>query len=154
MTSMNFAGLTMSKHRDEDDLIGRLVRAFQDAHLKTSDYGGIPYIPNETAQSYFFRIIDFMNQELWADTSTNAMSKEVILTLLQCAARLYEGGVHAKEAVDLIESEDTRAILSLGIQDSLSQVIHQRCVESIRSNKSEATNAKNCSQQGGLFSAI
>jgi hypothetical protein len=144
----------MSKHGDEDDLIGRLVRAFQGAHLKTSDYGGIPYIPNETAQSHFFRIIDFMNQELWADTSTKAISKEVILTLLQCAARLYEGGVHVKEAVDLVESEDTRAILSLGIQDSLSQVIHQRCVESIISNKSEATNAKNCSQQAGLFSAI
>ena len=97
----------MSKHRDEDDLIGRLVRAFQGAHLKTSDYGGIPYIPNETAHSHFFWIIDFMNQELWADTSTKAISKEVILTLLQCAARLYEGGVHVKEAVDLVESEDT-----------------------------------------------
>jgi hypothetical protein len=144
----------MSKHGDEDDLIARLVRAFQDAHLERSDYGGIPYIPNETAQSHFFRIIDFMNQELWADTSANAISKEVILALLQCAARLYEGGVHAKEAIDLIESEDTRAILSLGIQDNLSQVIHQRCVESIISNRSKATNAENCSQQAGLFSAI
>jgi hypothetical protein len=61
-----------------------------------------------------------MNQELWADTLANAISKEVILALLQCAARLYEGGVHAKEAMDLIESEDTQAILSLGIQDNLS----------------------------------
>ncbi len=95
-----------------------------------------------------------MNPEIWDDASTNAISKEVILALLQCAARLYEGGVHTKEAVDLIESEDTRAILSLGIQDSLSQVIHQRCVESIRSNKSEATSAENCSQQAGLFSAM
>jgi hypothetical protein len=48
-----------------------------------------------------------MNQELWADTSANAISKEVILVLLQCVARLYEGGVHVKEAMDLIESEDT-----------------------------------------------
>jgi hypothetical protein len=144
----------MSKHGDEDDLMGKLVRVFQDAHLRTSHYRGIHYIPNETAQSHFFRIIDFTNPEIWDDTSTNAISKEVILALLQCAARLYEGGVHAKEAVDLIECEDTRAILSLGIQDSLSQVIHQRCVESIRSNKSEATNAENCSQQAGLFSAI
>jgi hypothetical protein len=84
----------MSKYRDEDNLIGKLVRAFQNAHLETSRYRGIPYIPNETAQSHFFRIIDFMNPEIWDDTSTNAVSKEVILALLQCAARLYEGGVH------------------------------------------------------------
>ena len=105
----------MSKHGDEDDLIGKLVRAFQVVQLGASHYRGIPLIPNETAQSHLFRIIDFMNPEIWDDSSTNAVSKEVILTLLQYAARLYEGGVHAKEAVDLIESEDTRAILSLGI---------------------------------------
>ena len=51
----------MLKYGDEDDLIGRLVRAFQGVYLKTSDYRGIPYIPNETAQSHFFQIIDFMN---------------------------------------------------------------------------------------------
>ena len=144
----------MSKYGDKADSTEGLVKAFQDAQLRTGHYGNIPYIPDETAQSHLFRIIDYMNSETWDDTSVNAISKEVILTLLQCAARLYEGGGHAKEAVDLIESEDTRAILSIGIQNSLSQVIHQRCVESIRSIQSEATDAKSCSQQAGLSSAI
>jgi hypothetical protein len=140
----------MSKQGDEDDLTAKLVRAFQNAHLGASYYQGIacrgiPYIPDETAQSHLFWIIDYMNPEIWDDTPTHAISKEVILALLQCAARLYEGGVYATEAVDLIESEDAWAILSLGIQDSLAQVIYQRCSESIKSNKSEATNVENCS---------
>jgi hypothetical protein len=130
------------------------VSAFQDAHLGTGHHEGIPFIQDETAQSHLFRIIDFLNLEIWDDPSASGISREVILTLLQCAARLYEGGAHTKEAVDLIKNEDTRAILSLGIQDNLSQVIHQRCVESIRSNKSEATSTENYSQQAGLFSAI
>jgi hypothetical protein len=137
-----------------NDLTRTLISAFQDAHLGTSHHRGIPFVQDETAQSHLFRVIDFLNPEIWDDQSTSAISREVILTLLQCAARLYEGGLHATEAVDLIESEDARAILSLGIQDNLAQVIHQRCVESIRSNRSEATNAENCSQQAGLFSAI
>ena len=143
----------MSK-REGDDLVRTLISAFQDTHLGTSHHSGIPFVRDETAQSHLFRIIDFLNPEIWDDPSTSAMSKEVILTLLHCAARLYEGRVHIKEAVALIENEDTRAILSLGIQGNLSQVIHQRCVESIRSNKSEAVNAENFSQQAGLFSAI
>jgi hypothetical protein len=143
----------MSKH-EGDDLMRTFVGTFQGAHLGTGHCSGIPFIENETAQSHLFRIIDFLNPQIWDEQSTNAISKEVILTLLQCAARLYEGGVHAKEAVDLIDNEDTRAILSLGIQGNLSKVTHQRCVESIRSNKSEATNAENCFRQAGLFSAI
>jgi hypothetical protein len=136
------------------DLMRTFVSAFQDAHLGTSDHRGIPFVRDETAQSHLFRIIDFLNPEIWDDHFTSAISREVILTLLQCAARLYEGGVLTKEAVDLIESEETRAILSIGIQDNLAQVIHQRCVENIISNKSEATNTENCFQQVGLFSAI
>jgi hypothetical protein len=59
-----------------------------------------------------------------------------------------------KEAVDLIKNNDTRVILSLGIQDILSQVIHQRYVARIASNNPKNTNAKNCSRHAGLFSTI
>jgi hypothetical protein len=102
----------MSKQGDEDDLTAKLVQAFQNAHLRTSYYQGIackgiPYILDKTAQSYLFQIIDYINPEIWDNTSTHAISKEVILALLQCAARLYEGSVYATEAVDLIESKDT-----------------------------------------------
>ena len=44
--------------------------------------GSIPYILDETAQSHLFQIIDFLNLEIWDDPSTNAISQEVILTLL------------------------------------------------------------------------
>jgi hypothetical protein len=88
-------------------------------------YDGFPFVQDETAKSHLLRIMDFWNTKMWDDTSTNAICKEVILTLLQCAARLYEDKVHTKAAVDLIESNYTRAILSLGFQDILCQVVHQ-----------------------------
>jgi hypothetical protein len=137
----------MSKH------VGGDLLQTLDTNLRTSRERGIPYVPDQTAQSHLFQIIDFLNPEIWDDSLTNLISQEVILTLLQCAARLYESG-RATEAVNLIENEDTRAILSLGIQDNLLQIIYQQCVESIRSNKSEVTNAQNCSQQAGMFSVI
>ena len=143
----------MSKH-EGPDLMRTLANAFQDAHLETGRCNGIPSNVNETARSSLFQIIDSLSPEIWENPSTSIISKEVILTLLQCAARLYEGGVLVQEAIDLIDNEDTRAILRLGIQDNLSNVINQRCIESIRANKFEVTNAENCSQQAGLFSAI
>ncbi|KAH6667803.1 hypothetical protein B0J14DRAFT_704266 [Halenospora varia] len=73
-----------------EDLLRTLVSAFQDANLGISRYRGIPFVQDETAESHLVRIMDFWNIEMWDDTSTNAISKEVILTLLQCAARLYE----------------------------------------------------------------
>ena len=85
--------------------------------------GSIPYILNETAQSHLFRIIDFLNPEIWDDPSTNAISQKVILTLLQCAARLYDNGC-ALEAMNLIENEDIRTILNLRVQDNLLQIIY------------------------------
>jgi hypothetical protein len=112
------------------------------------------FIQNETAQSHLFRIMDFWNIKMWDNISTNVISKKIILTLFQCAAKLYEDKIHVKEAVDLIKSNDTRAILSLGIQDILSQVIHQRCVARIASNNPKNTNAENCSRHAGLFSTI
>lgn len=140
--------------QEGDCLLRTLVSAFRDADLGMSRYRGIPSVRDETAQSHLFRIMDFWNTEMWDDTSTNAISKEVILTLLQCAARLYEDKIHAKAAMDLIESNHTRAILSLGIQDVLCRVAHQRYVESMRSDKSEERNAENYSRRADLFSAI
>jgi len=143
----------MAKQEGEG-LLGTLVSAFRDENLGMSRYRGLPSIRDETAQSHLFRIMDFWNTEMWDDTSTNAISKEVILTLLQCAARLYEDKIHVKAAVDLIESNHTRAILSLGIQDVLCRVAHQRYVESTRSDKSEERNTENCSRRADLFSGI
>jgi hypothetical protein len=54
----------MSKHKGRDNLMERLVRAFQDTHLKTNQHKGIPFVVDETAQSHFFRMIDFMNPEI------------------------------------------------------------------------------------------
>ena len=76
--------------------------------------------PESRALGSRVTIIDFLNPEIWDDLSMSVISKEVILTLLHCAARLYEGCVHIKGSVALIENEDTRAILSLGIQRNLS----------------------------------
>ncbi|KAH8674835.1 hypothetical protein BGZ60DRAFT_429804 [Tricladium varicosporioides] len=141
----------MSKQEGED-LMRTLVSAFRDTNLGIHRYRGVPFVQDETAESYLVRIMDFWDTEMWDDTSTNAISKEVILTLFQCAARLYESKVHAKAAVDLIESNHTRQILSLGIQDVLCRIVYQRCIESTRSD--EFKNVENYYQRAGLFSAI
>lgn len=143
----------MPKHEGKG-MLQTLVNAFQDANLGMSRSIGLSLIQDETAQSHLFRIMDFWNIEMWDDTSTNAISKEVILTLFQCAARLYENKIHAKAAVDLIESTHTRAILSLGIQDVLCRVAHQQYRENMRFDKSEEKNAENHSRRIYLFSAI
>ncbi len=91
---------------------------------------------------------------MWDDTSTKVISREVNLTLIQCTARIYEDRIHAKAAVDLIESNHIRAILSLRIQDVLCRVAHQRYVESTRSDQSEERKAENYSRRADLFSAV
>jgi hypothetical protein len=70
----------MAKQEGEG-LLGTLVSAFRDENLGMSRYRGIPSVRDKTAQSHLFRIMDFWNTEMWDDTSTNAISKEVILTL-------------------------------------------------------------------------
>jgi hypothetical protein len=57
-TLSHFTALTMPKQEGED-LLQTLVSAFQDANLGNSRYRGIPFVQDETAQSYLFRIIDF-----------------------------------------------------------------------------------------------
>ncbi|KAH8797654.1 hypothetical protein F5884DRAFT_759012 [Xylogone sp. PMI_703] len=98
-----------------------ILAAFEGAHLKVGPYSGIPFIQHETAQSHLFRVIDYLNPEISREASTNAISKEVMLTLLRCASRLLSNSEYTEEAMALIQNEDSIAILQLGIQDDLSQ---------------------------------
>ncbi|KAH6714008.1 hypothetical protein BKA61DRAFT_674617 [Leptodontidium sp. MPI-SDFR-AT-0119] len=107
---------------------------------------------DESTGSYLQRIIDAGNTNILEDTSTGDICKEVILTLLQCAARLYE--VSKQGAVDLIQNKHTQALLCLGIQDALCQSIHQRCARSIQSDQSVAKNIRKYFPQGDLLSTI
>jgi hypothetical protein len=96
--------------------------------------------------------MDFWNTKIGDPVSTTVISKEIILTIFQCAARLYNDKIYAQKAVDLIESKETRAILKLGIQGILSQMIHQQCITDI--NKSNTTNTENFSYRADLFSTL
>jgi len=53
---------------------------------------------------------------MWDYKLTGAMCKEVILTLLQFAAKLCQNTVYTTLAIELIESKQTREILSLGVR--------------------------------------
>jgi hypothetical protein len=140
----------MSRREDEDGVIRTFARIFQDAYLERSQNRTIPFVQNKTAQSDFYRIIDLMDSEIGNDTSPHDISKKLILTLLQCAARLYEGDEDAKEeATNLIKCREFRTILSVGIQDKLSQAIHEQFIASIRYEGPTAENSINA----GLFSA-
>ena len=115
-TLLHFTALAMSNHGDEDDVIRTFAIIFQDTYLQRSHNKSIPFVYNKTPQSHFYRIIDFIDLEVGDATSPRAISKELVLTLLQCAARLYEGDVHAKEeATDLIKCKEFQTILSIGI---------------------------------------
>jgi hypothetical protein len=135
----------MSTHEDEDDVIRIFARTFQDAYLKRSRNIIIPFVQNKTAQFHFYRIIDLMDSEIGDAPPPHVISKELILTLLQCAGRLYESEAHAKEATDLIKSKEFQTILGVGIQDKLAQAIHERCIASIRSKGPTAENRTNAS---------
>ena len=130
------------------------MHAFQHHPFSEAYHSSIPFVRNETAQSHLFRVLDFLHPELWDDPQPAAIAREVIITLLCCAARLYEDGVYIKEAVDLIKNEETRAILSLGIQSQLSEVTYQQRRDIIQPNTSEATNAENCPQHAIHFSNV
>ncbi|KAH7364003.1 hypothetical protein BKA65DRAFT_490174 [Rhexocercosporidium sp. MPI-PUGE-AT-0058] len=131
-------------------LLHTLVSASRDVDLGMSRYDSFPFVQDETAKSHLLRIMDFWNTNRWDDTSTNAICKEVTLTLLQCAARLYEDKAHTKAAVDLIESSYTREILGLGFHD----ILCQRYEAGITPNKLEESNAKNYLRKADRFSAI
>ena len=149
----NFIGSDMSQPEDESNWIETLVEAFQDAHNTPTNYKGISLIPNETARSYLLRIITSMGIETFDESWTSAMSKEVGLTTLQCSAGIYADDVHGKGAVDLISSTDLRAILRLGVQDNLSNMIQQHCRRSIEFVNLGRADSHKSLQKADLLSA-
>ncbi|KAH8587332.1 hypothetical protein B0O99DRAFT_694603 [Bisporella sp. PMI_857] len=92
--------------------------------FKTSDHIHPSVVQDETAYSRLFQIIDCWSVES-PYTSTNTMSQKLLLVLLQSAARLYESISCRKEATDLIESMNTRAILSLCAQEVVSMFVYE-----------------------------
>lgn len=108
---------------------------------------------DESTGSYLQRIIDAGSNNILEHTSTSDICKEVILTLLQCAARLYDSVESKQVAIDLIQNNYTRALLRLGIQDTLFQAIHHRCNRSNRSDQSTRSNVRKYSSQVDLLSA-
>ena len=145
MTYIALCRLAMPKHEHEDGVIRTFARTFQDVYLERSRNTFTPFVEDKTAQSHLYRIIDLMDSEIGEAASPHALSKELILTLLQCAARLYEGDVHAREATDLIKCKEFQTILSVGIQDKLAQGIHERCIATIRSEEPTGENRLNAS---------
>lgn len=128
-----------------------LGKAFRDANLETAQHEIFPTVQNETSQFHLFRIMEFWNRQMAEDTPTNLICSQVVLTLLQCAARLYKDKLHAHAAMDLIESRDTRAVINLAIQDFLFWFVHQQCMKRI---KSEEGNVENYFRGAELSSVI
>jgi hypothetical protein len=92
-----------------------------------------------------------MNPKALKVPSTDAISRKVIMTLLQCAARLCQHSTIAEEAAGLIKNKDFRAVLSLEIQDNLCQIIHQWYLAMY---PLESTTADSLSSKAGVFSAV
>ena len=109
----------------------------------------VPFTALEITRNHLFRILDNLNPGAWVSTSTREISQEVILTLLQCAARSFEKPLLINEATNLIKSQDFQGILLLGIQDSLFQVARQQCIEG---NKFSQTTESNSAESASLFS--
>jgi hypothetical protein len=92
-----------------------------------------------------------MNPKALKVPSTDAISRKVIMTLLQYAARLCQDSTIAEEAAGLIKNKDFRAVLSLGIQDNLGQITHQWCLAMY---PLESTTADSLSSKAAVFSAV
>ncbi|KAH8800742.1 hypothetical protein F5884DRAFT_862673 [Xylogone sp. PMI_703] len=137
----------------ESDTMQELLGVFKNVHLKIGTYKGIPCVPNETGKSHLFRILDHLNPGISQGASTNAICREVILTLLNCASTLLSDKGDTQEAMNLIKNKDTKAILHLAIHDDLSHIIYQKCLEGLRYPRLNETNSQNYPHQAGLFSA-
>jgi hypothetical protein len=142
-TILHHHALIMSRPEDRGVVRRTFTQLFRDAYLEKSHNRIIPFAENNTAQSDLYLIIDLTDSN---NTSPQDISKKLILTLLQCAARLYEGDVDAKEeAKNLIKCKEFRTILSVGIQDKLSQDLYEQNIASIRDEGPTAENSINAS---------
>ena len=125
----------MSTQENEPNLIQISAKTFQ-SHFKRSHETIEPFDRNENVKSYCCQIIDLLTAR-GNTISLYAISKHLILTILQCAARVYEGDPKAKEeATRLITCKEFRIILNIGVQDKLLQAFY----EHIASNKQERPN--------------
>jgi len=134
----------MLRREDGDGVIRTFARLFQGAYLEKSHNRILPFVHDNTAQSDLYRILDLMDSEIGADTTPQDISMKLVLTLLQCAAGLYEGEVDAKkEATDLIKCKEFGEILTIGIKDKNSQAMYEKYIAAIKDAASSAENAIN-----------
>ncbi|CZR65317.1 uncharacterized protein PAC_15217 [Phialocephala subalpina] len=111
----------------------------------------LPYLEDENAESRLSRVIELMNPARQGTITTESVCRDIILTLLQCAGRLYGGGTFQNEAALLIQNADFFCILRYGVQDKLNRVINDGCMANVTS---ETTNLSNHLQRARLFSTI
>jgi hypothetical protein len=105
---------------------------------------------DETAESYIFRLTDLVNPMRSHIPSTDVLSRAIILTLLQCAARLFPGQQFSTQASDLIGCADFRGILKIGFGSKFDKVCQLNALSKVGL---EPTTAEKWSQNYTRFAA-
>lgn len=142
--------MAMLSQDDGNDLIFNLEGSFQDLPRGANNRTRISFVPGETAQSHILRVKDLISAEGQNAPSVHETTKEIILSLLQCAARCYGEGGLAKEAAELIQCDNFGAILRLGIDD---KILHALKLLNLRYMEPEAA-IRNRSMNSNVLAII
>jgi hypothetical protein len=124
-----------------------MLKKFLGASISLDDV--LPFTADETAESHIFRLTDLMNPR--SNTPTDILCRAIILTLLQCAARLFPDQQLSTQISGLIGCANFRAILEMGFEAKFDQVSQQNAMSKVGL---EPTSAENWVKNNSLFRSI
>jgi hypothetical protein len=110
----------------------------------------LTFSADETAESYIFRLTDLMNPMRSDIPPTDVLSRSIILTLLQCAARLSPEHQWSTQVSRLFGCVNFRRILEIGFGARFDKIALQNTLSKVRL---EPTSVENCSKHHSIFVA-
>ncbi|CZR65316.1 uncharacterized protein PAC_15216 [Phialocephala subalpina] len=139
----------MASHYNEHTMVFHLETPSEAENW--SDMSILPAIAGESGHAHLFRVMDILNPDALDSVATNVVIKDVLMTVLQCAARMWEQSGDSEVAVRLVKSKDFRLLLRLGVQDKLCHLLSQRCSNM---NSLDATTISTQHENAGLFASM
>ncbi|KAF8852984.1 hypothetical protein BDZ45DRAFT_694651 [Acephala macrosclerotiorum] len=139
----------MASHCNEHTMVFHLEMPSEAENW--SDTSILPAIGGESGYAHLFRVMDLLNPCAPDRVGTDVVIKDALMTVLQCAARMWEQSGDSEAAVRLVMSKDFRLLLRLGVQDKLCHLFSQKCSNM---NSLDATTISTQLENASLFTSI
>jgi hypothetical protein len=105
---------------------------------------------DETAESYIFRLANLLNPIRLDIPLTDALSRAIILILLQCATRIFPEHQWSTQISKLFRCSNFRGILEIGFGAKFNKIAQQNALRKVRL---EPTSAETWTQNYTAFAA-